>query len=178
MLQIGQTLDMSPIGMTFYVIKTGRETNQQCLELLWTLQPKAGGAPVHTHPTAKEIYKVLEGVLEVNVNGKWNLLKAGDEFLVEEGVAHTFRNPSEKISKIHNTYTPALRFEEYFEGLHAVVDKLAGQDKKAPLKVDMNVVTHLCMLMKKHKDEIRSVDPPPFMVSFLTLVGKLRRLKV
>ena len=177
MLTPNQTLDMTPIGAVFHIAKTSQETNGQSLEMEWELLPTSGGTPLHIHPSAKETYKVIEGQLEINIDGRRKLLKKGEELTVAEGVPHTFRNPTSSLIRVYNTHSPAMRFGEYFEGLDKIVAKLS-QGGKEKLKMNLNTATHLSMLMKKYKDEIVSVNPPNFVVSLLNKVGKLRGLKV
>ena len=177
MLTSNQMLDMTPIGMIFRITKTAEQTNGQSLEMEWELLPKADGTPVHIHPAAKETYKVIEGQLEVNVNGRWKLLQQGEELTVPEGAPHTFRNPTGNLTRVYNTHAPAMCYDEYFEGLSKIVSKLS-QGSKEKLKVDLNAATHLSMLMKKYKAEIISVNPPNFIVSVLNKIGKMRGLKV
>lgn len=168
---------MTPIGMVFRVVKTPADTAGKSLEMEWELLPGSDGTPVHIHPGARESYTVIEGQLEVNINGKWRLLQAGESATVEKGAPHTFRNLSGGITRVYNTHSPALRFDEYFEGLHHTVDKLSGGGK-GPLKMNLNVATHLCMLMKKYGAEIVSVSPPRIIVSLLNVLGKMRGIKV
>jgi mannose-6-phosphate isomerase-like protein (cupin superfamily) len=177
MLTSNQTLDMTPIGMIFHIAKTPIETNGRTLEIEWELLPKADGTPVHIHPSAKETYQVLEGQLEVNINGQWKTLKQGDVLTVDEGVPHTFRNPLDGVTRIYNTHAPSMRFDHYFEGLSNIVTKLSS-GKKEKLKMNLNAVIHLCMLMKKYKAEIVPVSPPNFIVSLLNSIGKMRGIKV
>ena len=172
-----QTLDMSPIGAVFYVVKTAQQTNGQSLEMEWELFPTSGGTPLHIHPSARETYKVIEGELEINVDGKWKLLQKGEELTVPEGLPHTFRNPSGSVTRVYNIHSPALRFHEYFEGLNNLVAKLSNGGKEK-LKMNINTATHLSMLMKKYREEIISVNPPDFIVSFLNKLGKMRRIKI
>ena len=70
-----------------------------------------------------------------------------------------------------------MRFDDYFEGLSNAVEKLSN-GSKSKLEMDLNVATHLSMLMKKYKEEIVSVNPPNFVVSMLDTIGKIRGLKV
>ena len=177
MITIHETLDMTPIGMIFHIVKTAAATGGRSLEMEWELLPKADGTPLHIHPAASESYKVLEGELEVNVNGNWQMLKKGEELTVPKGTPHTFRNPANTITRVYNTHAPAMHFDAYFSGLQQIVAKFAEDNK--PLKVNLNVATHLAMLMKKYKAEIVTVNnPPPFMVTLLNAIGKLRGLKV
>src|SRR5688572_22544410 len=172
-----QTLDMTPIGAVFYVVKTAQQTSGQSLEMEWDIMPTSGGTPLHIHPSAKETYKVIEGELEINVDGQWRLLQKGEELTVPEGSPHTFRNSSANVTRVYNIHSPALRFQEYFEGLNDLVAKLSNGGKEK-LKMNINTVTHLSMLMKKYREEIISVNPPDFIVSLLNKVGKLRRIKI
>jgi mannose-6-phosphate isomerase-like protein (cupin superfamily) len=177
MLTSNQTLDMTPIGGVFRVVKTPQETNGQSLEMEWDLLPTSGGTPLHIHPSAKETYKVLEGQLELNINGKWKLLQKDEEITVTEGVPHTFRNPTSSVTKVYNIHSPAMCFDAYFEGLNNIVAKLSHGGKE---KIKMNITTaiHLSMLMKKYKEEIVSVNPPNFVVSLLNSIGKIRGIKI
>jgi mannose-6-phosphate isomerase-like protein (cupin superfamily) len=172
MLQAGQELNLRPIGMVAQVTKTAAETEGQSFEMEWTLLPHQSGTPVHSHPTAEETYRVIEGVLEVKLNGHWQTLKQGETFTVPTGAAHTFRNPLSSITKVYNVHRPALNFDSYFSGLHRLVVKLAKDD--APLKPNLNVAIHLSMLMKEHPQEMQPVNPPPSVVSILSRIGKWR----
>ena len=177
MLTPNQTLDMTPIGAVFHIVKTAQQTNGQSLEMEWELLPTSGGTPLHIHPSAKETYKVIHGQLELKVDGKWKLLQKGEEITVPEGIPHTFRNPSSNLIKVYNTHSPALRFDDYFEGLYNLVAKLSHGGKEK-LEMNINTATHLSMLMKKYREEIISVNPPDFVVSLLNKIGKIRGIKI
>lgn len=158
------------------ITKTAEETKGKSLEMEWTLLPHQSGTPVHIHPTADETYTVLQGKLEVMLNGKWTLLNQGETFTVPKGAAHTFRNPLPSITKVYNVHSPALQFDSYFSGLQRVVTKLAKEDK--PLKPNLNVAVHLSVLMKAHRAEMQPVNPPPFAVAVLNRIGKWRGIKI
>jgi mannose-6-phosphate isomerase-like protein (cupin superfamily) len=177
MLTANQTLDMKPIGMVFQIVKTPADTNGRTLEMEWQLMPNASGTPVHIHPNAEESYRVLEGQLELNINGKWQILRSGEEATVTAGTPHTFRNPINAVTRVYNTHSPAMKFDEYFEALSSIVNKLSGGNQEK-LKMSLNVATHLSMLMKKYPEEIVSVNPPDFVMSLLNIIGKIRGLKV
>ena len=60
-------------------------------EHIWselTLHPHAPGPPTHVHTTFAERFIVAEGEVSLVVNGETKVLHAGEEFLVEPGVAH------------------------------------------------------------------------------------------
>jgi quercetin dioxygenase-like cupin family protein len=61
------------------------------IEVFDTRGPAEAGPPPHHHPW-EEIYVVLEGELEVNVDGKLHSLKAGGAAHVPANTIHGYRN--------------------------------------------------------------------------------------
>jgi quercetin dioxygenase-like cupin family protein len=165
----GDVLDHGPIGATFHVRKTAEDTNGRSLEMEWVLSPRSGGTPIHIHPSATESYEVLEGELELYVDGKWKRLSVGENASVGPGVPHTFRYPRDTRARIYNTHAPAMRFGEYFESIHRVVTSGAVR----PNRMTPKAVLYLSMLMISFDDEIRSVRPPQLVMKFLASVARL-----
>ena len=169
MKRAGDVLDLSPIGAIFYIKKTAVETQGGSFEMEWELNPRSGGTPIHVHPHATESYEVLEGELDLYVNGTWRTLSTGEKASVNPGVAHTFRNASDSSARVYNTHAPALRYGEYFETLHRVVQSGVVRDGRIGLKG----ILYMSLLMSSFEDEIRSVSPPHAAMTVLALVGKL-----
>ncbi|MBC7922847.1 MAG: cupin domain-containing protein [Ferruginibacter sp.] len=169
MVTLNQTLDMTPLGMIFHVTKTPAETNGHSLEMEWQLLPKANGTPVHVHPTATETYQVLEGELELNINGAWTPAQQGNEIMVSAGTPHTFRNPTNDVVRVYNTHSPALQFGDYFEGLCAIVKKLSNEGT-GKMTMNLNAATRLSRLMKKYNQEMVSLNPPRLIISVLNTI--------
>jgi mannose-6-phosphate isomerase-like protein (cupin superfamily) len=160
MVRAGDRLNLSPIGAIFRVIKTGDDTHGSALEMEWELATMAAGTPVHIHPTATESYQVLEGSLDVEIDGEWRTIAAGEGMSVPPGVPHTFRNSADVISRVHNTHAPAMRFAEYFEEIHnIVVSGAIATDRMTP-----KAMLYLATVMVRFKEEIISVNPPNFVV--------------
>lgn len=174
MLRAGDVLDLGPIGATFHIRKAAAETEGRSFEMEWELAPRTGGTPIHTHPHATESYEVLEGELDVYVDGTWRTLSTGDRVSVDPGVAHTFRNASDAPVRVYNTHAPAMRFGEYFEGLHRVVNSGAISGGRVTPKA----ILHLSVLMTSFKDEIRSVSPPYAVMRVFAAVGRLLGYRV
>lgn len=61
------------------------------VEIFDTSGPAAAGPPPHFHPW-EEVYVVLEGELEVIVDGESHVLKPGGVAHVPAGVTHGYRN--------------------------------------------------------------------------------------
>jgi quercetin dioxygenase-like cupin family protein len=165
----GAVLDLGPIGATFHVRKTAQDTDGKSLEMEWFLAPRSGGTPIHIHPAASESYEILEGELDLYVNGKWKRLSRGETASVEAGVPHTFRNPSMSVTRVYNTHAPAMRFGEYFESIHRVVKSGNVQ----PDRMTVRAMLYLSMLMVNFEDEIRSVRPPHFVMRVAARVASL-----
>jgi quercetin dioxygenase-like cupin family protein len=169
MPQAGDVLDLTPLGARFHIKKTAAETQGGSFEMEWELAPHTGGTPVHIHPHATESYEVLEGELDLYVDGTWRTLSAGERASVDPGVAHTFRNASDSPARVYNTHAPAMRFGEYFETLHRVVHRAKIRDGKVTPKA----ILYLSILMTSFKDEIRSVNPPHALMRVFALLGRL-----
>ncbi len=165
----GDELNLSPIGAVFYVIKTAHETEGRALEMEWVLQPGAGGTPLHIHPHATETYEVLEGKLDVYVNGAWRVIATGARGSVPPGVPHTFRNSSENRTRVYNVHSPAMRFGEYFETIHRIVNSgVVEQGRMTP-----KAMLYLSMVMTRFEPEILSVKPPQVIVRIVSVAARL-----
>lgn len=162
-------IDLSPIGMNFYVKKTAADTGGESLELEWEVFPGMEGTPIHIHPHAFESYRMLEGEMEFYVDGEWMTLTAGEEVKVEKGIPHTFRNASEAPARVYNIHSPALKMQDYFQEL----ENLAHSGTINAPEVDLKAVLHLSVLMTRYPEEILQVVPPPPVVKVMAFIGRL-----
>lgn len=64
------------------------------IEIFDTSGPAGGGPPPHHHPW-EEIYVVLDGELEVSVDGETHVLGKGGVAHVSAGTVHGYRNVTE-----------------------------------------------------------------------------------
>jgi quercetin dioxygenase-like cupin family protein len=168
-IQSGDRLDLSPIGAIFHVVRTSDDTNGEALEMVWELAPHASGTPIHVHPYATESYDVLEGKLDVFIDGKWRTLSRGESASVPPGIPHTFKNPDAIISRVRNVHAPAMRFGEYFGTIHRIVDSGAvAHDRMTP-----KAMLYLAAVMMRFKREIVSVSPPHIAIALSAGIAKL-----
>jgi len=174
MLKVGDVLDLGVPGQKFNIKKTATETSGQSLEMEWELSPQTGGPPIHIHPHATESYEVLQGKFDVWVNGGWKTLSVGEKVAVEKGVPHTYRNASHETTRVYNTHQPALKFDEYFEGLHTLAKSGVFKSNQMTLKT----ILYLSALMTKHKDETRLVSPPYVIMQVFGFISRLLGYKV
>ncbi|CAN5434483.1 hypothetical protein BH23BAC3_BH23BAC3_02270 [soil metagenome] len=171
-------LDMLPLGMMFTVLKTGADTNGKSLDLNWEVMPGCNMKDplVHTHPNAIETYEVLDGEMEFFVKDKWVKAVKGDKLTVSSGVAHTFRNPTDKVATVYNTHEPALKMENYFDDVCKVLDVLTDNRTK-PLKMNLRGKLYLSVLMNNYRDEIIAKNPPDAAIKLLGALAKVLRIR-
>jgi quercetin dioxygenase-like cupin family protein len=68
---------------------------------------RLGGVPGHFHDAHDERIEVLEGEIEVIVEGVKTTLRAGDHIDIPRGKVHSWRNPSrDRASAFRGTMTP------------------------------------------------------------------------
>ena len=85
---------------------------------------KAGGAqaPAHFHPSQEEQFEVLSGAVLTGVDGKEQVLAAGDRITIPAGTPHTFGGHPDQDGTVRWEVRPALRTDELFELLFGLAD--------------------------------------------------------
>ena len=78
--------------------------------------------PVHIHPTQDEFILVLEGELDLKLDGVWSKAKAGDLVRMPRGVPHGYFNKSDVPARALFWVSPAGRLEALFDALHDLDD--------------------------------------------------------
>jgi quercetin dioxygenase-like cupin family protein len=123
MIDLRQAADM-----TMRIVKSGRETNGELLEVEMILGPTAPASPMHIHPEQEEVFTVHSGILDVFHHGRWQALAAGESAAVPAGMVDAFRNCSG--AEVHCSFTlrPALDFEDLLQVLARAAQ--AGEFRK------------------------------------------------
>lgn len=85
-----------------------------------TLDVGSAGAPAHTHTRASESFFVLDGELQVLVDGRIVDLRKGDFLLVPPGTVHAFAPPHGKAADVLVVFTPGMRRFDYYRLLQRV----------------------------------------------------------
>jgi quercetin dioxygenase-like cupin family protein len=92
-----------------------------------TLLPPGAGAPPHRHHDHDEMFYVVSGSLEVDIEGEVHSVGPGALARAPRGVAHGFRNPGPGDAVVLALYDPAPSLA-YLEQLGAA---LALPDERA-----------------------------------------------
>lgn len=157
-----------PDGLGEYlVVRSHDETGGELVEMEFTLPPGAFAPPAHRHPTQVEEYEVLEGKLEVMVDGEWRPLAAGETASVPVNAAHTFRVPEGQTVRVRNFHRPGGRFDEFIARQHRFVTSERFKGLKRPsTAVAMATVWH------EHRDLlVPSSRPLRWAVAGLARLG-------
>lgn len=163
-----RTLDFGGFPGRWTIIQSAGETNGDYLEMRFEIESTTGESPpLHTHPHAEESYEVVSGVLDVNIDGEWQEVPAGEKHTVAPGTPHRFRN-KEPVELI-NVHRPALQYERFFRRFHELVSE---HGIRLPPNNFKSFVL-LGMLFSDHEEEVLSVQPPQFVMRGLAQVGSL-----
>jgi mannose-6-phosphate isomerase-like protein (cupin superfamily) len=71
------------------------------------LSPGSGPGPRHYHRHAENVYVVLSGVIDVEIEGSTHRLGADDVLFIPPGRIHATSNPGEKPARFIEIYAPA-----------------------------------------------------------------------
>ena len=161
-------LDWGGFPGRWEIIHSTEDTDGKYLEMRFEIEGTSGDSPpLHIHPKARESYEVLEGMLEVNVDGEWKEVPAGEKHTVSPGTPHTFRN--EEPVELINIHQPALEHERFFRRFH----KLVTEEGVSLPPESFNSFVLMGMLFADHQQEIVSIKPPHFVMKTLASIGKL-----
>jgi mannose-6-phosphate isomerase-like protein (cupin superfamily) len=169
-------LDFRPgMDMRWEITRSSSDTAGELFEATNWIGPEMAGPPLHVHPTADESYAVIEGALDVCVDGQWTTVRAGESATAPAGVPHTLRNATKEPVRIVNIHRPALQFESFFREMQSLIGQ--GKIKALPPKEPRSAI-YVAMLFGKYPDEIRVVKPPGGVFKVLALVGRALGFKL
>lgn len=94
---------------------TGADTNGQYVLIEQNNEPGVG-IPMHTHENEDEIFRVVEGQIELVVDNQKSLLGPGDLGFCPRGIPHTWKVTGSTPAKVDLSFFPA-GMEDMFEEL-------------------------------------------------------------
>ncbi|MDX1613694.1 MAG: cupin domain-containing protein [Candidatus Promineifilaceae bacterium] len=159
-------LDFDGFPGRWEIQKSAAETDRERFQTRMVIE-EAGQLPAHRHPSAEESYEVLSGSLEVQVEGEWTTLSAGEKHTVPAGTIHSFK-VSQPVEMI-NVHQPALRYEEYFRRFQKLkVERGVEMPPKRPKGMIL-----LGMLQVEYEREFIATSPPQWLFRILARLGRL-----
>ncbi len=138
----GRMIPLGPIRM--YVQEDGTQTRGTLGVAEFEVPPHAPTPPPHIHHAHEEGFYVLEGELEFQAGTETVRASAGTFVMVPIGARHTFSNPTDRLARFLNTFTPPRYigyFEEMSKLLHAGVALSSPQFAVLMAHYDTEVVS-------------------------------------
>ena len=153
----------------YQVLRSHDETDGECVEMEWSLPADAFAPPPHRHPTQTESYEVLEGSLDVMIDGSWRRLATGESATVPVGANHTFRLAGEPV-RVWNSHRPGSHFDEFIARQHRFVSSPRFRGLKHPSTAMAMAVT-----WHEHRDLLVPTNPAlRAAVALLAPIGRAR----
>lgn len=110
-------------GQTFVFSDEWNTTDGKVKQLSYKILPKKTVA-AHVHPASSQYFKVISGELTVKVNGKRQIIKAGEEVKTSIGAEHAQWNDGDIVAEVIEGYDPPVDIEPFFTILpHALKSK-------------------------------------------------------
>ncbi len=85
--------------------------------------PAGTFVPPHIHPTQDEFIYLLEGRLDLILDGRDFVANAGDTIRLPMGIAHGIFNKSEQTAKCVFWVTPTRKLYDLFWGIHSLKEQ-------------------------------------------------------
>jgi mannose-6-phosphate isomerase-like protein (cupin superfamily) len=99
---------------------TAQDTNGALLEFDDFLLAGYICPPEHVHPRQQERFAVISGSLGIRIEGREQVLNAGEKAVVPAGTPHTIWNAGEGETHLRVEFQPALQTEAFFKSMFAL----------------------------------------------------------
>src|SRR5689334_16629147 len=118
-------------GQRLIFRKTARDSKGELVEVEAFYRPDSEAPPEHIHPLQEEYFEVLDGSIDIRVNGQEKRYAAGESFRIPAGTAHQMWNGGSTEAHILWQTRPALHTDDFFEIMWGLAQ--AGKTNKAGL---------------------------------------------
>lgn len=133
----------------------------------------ADGPPIHQHPEQEEFFRVVSGQLQVYRKNEWVTLNPGEEFRIPKATAHTYRSRHNEDAIFEYRLTP----KRDFSGMMKTFERLINEGKLKGTS-DLKSIIYLALTFQKYGNEVKSVNPPAFVISTMAFIGKMLGFRV
>lgn len=120
----------SILGHTYYL--KAESANAFAFE---TFDPPGTFVPPHIHPTQDEFIYVLDGKLDLYLDGEYHEAHVGDQVRMPSGIPHGYYNLSDKPVRAIFWVAPGRRLRELFDVLHNLADPMEVVKESAKREV-------------------------------------------
>lgn len=164
---LSRTISNPEIGDVLTFVEGAGETDGKRLVLEITVAP-GGGNAMHVHLRQTEMFKVVDGELNVSVAGVLRRLKEGDEATVPPRTAHRFFSDSSSPATFKVTLVNPGGVEDGLRALYGL-----ARDGKAPGGIPRNLL--LAALCAQLSDIYSAALPLWFQLMLVPVLAALAR---
>jgi mannose-6-phosphate isomerase-like protein (cupin superfamily) len=112
MAKANQVIENKTFGDKGKFLVTSEDSNGELMRAELWVKPGGEGPPEHYHPIQHETFEVIKGELNLIVDGKKMVLKAGEKYTVPPNVAHKWWNAGKEELVAIGELRPALKTEQ------------------------------------------------------------------
>ncbi len=113
----GDVIEVPALNVRFEARATAESTGGEYAEYEVSGRPSGLITLLHVHQGVTERHEVLEGVLNVKVDGKVHALHPGDSIEIPPGAPHFQRSGGDGIGRVLVRHTPAGQIDQFVERL-------------------------------------------------------------
>jgi mannose-6-phosphate isomerase-like protein (cupin superfamily) len=162
-------IDFRPgMDMCWEIVGNGVDTDGELLEVNGWLGPHQPSPPVHVHDTAEESFEIVEGRLDVKLDGTWRTYGPGERAAAAPGHRHTLRNSHDEPVRFINRHRPAVDYEGFYRDMASLAStgRMGAGIPHSPRQA-----IYIAMLFTAHPTAIRTSRVQRF--AFVLLSGGL-----
>jgi mannose-6-phosphate isomerase-like protein (cupin superfamily) len=97
-------------------------SREEIVVMAFDMEPETDGAGPHFHKRHVDSFYVLDGKLEVMVDGETVHARKGELVHAPPAIVHSFKNSSSARLRLLNIHAPGMRFDEYIRRMDADED--------------------------------------------------------
>ena len=144
-------------GQDIRFLQTAKDTNGKLLEMESIYNAYSQEPASHFHPHQEENFTVLEGSLNVRINGSVRVLHPGDTLHIAKNTVHSMWNGTDTKTVVNWKVRPALNTEYLLETATGLISDGKTNEKGMPNIMQLS-------LMGIRYSQVTRFTSPPYLV--------------
>ena len=173
---VTRRIDFRP-GQDMYweIVRNGEDTDGEVLEANSWLGPHSPSPPVHVHDNVEDSFEIVEGRLDVKLDGTWRTYGPGERAAAAPGHRHTLRNSHDEPVRFINRHRPAADNEGFFRDMASLTStgRMGAGIPHSPRQA-----IYVAMLFKAHPTAIRTSRLQRFAFASLSGLGRMLGMSI
>jgi mannose-6-phosphate isomerase-like protein (cupin superfamily) len=158
------------MDMWWAIVRSADDTDGEVLEVNGWLGPHQPSPPVHVHDNVEDSFEIVEGRLDVKLDGTWHTYGPGERAAAAPGHRHTLRNSHNEPVRFINRHRPAADNEGFFRDMAspASTGRMGAGVPHSPRQA-----IYAAMLFRAHPTAIRTSLVQRFAFATLSSLGRV-----